>query len=190
MPTAHDPHTGQFTSGQQHHAQSEHHEERAQAHREAHLAGGSHAHKRADLAHRQAAAEHRQAGYEFGSPAYPRLAARAHGMTRSAEIASQQAGKIGRDKSMTTTDRLYQLARDHGLQVRDAGEGKIHQTMSEFKRGELHSGSKRGPKVKSRRQAIAIALSQAGKSNRDTRDSIAALARDRGLTYDAGKRAG
>lgn len=32
-------------------------------------------------------------------------------------------------------------------------------TMHEFKRGELHSG-KSGPVVKSRRQAIAIGLSQ------------------------------
>jgi len=32
--------------------------------------------------------------------------------------------------------------------------------MGEFKRGSLHSGSKTGPKVKSRKQAIAIALSE------------------------------
>lgn len=38
--------------------------------------------------------------------------------------------------------------------------------MREFKKGSLHSGSKKGPKVKSRKQAIAIGLSemrQAGK---------------------------
>ena len=33
--------------------------------------------------------------------------------------------------------------------------------MHEFKEGNLHSGSKHGPKVTSRKQAIAIALSQA-----------------------------
>jgi hypothetical protein len=37
---------------------------------------------------------------------------------------------------------------------------KIHTVMGEFKRKKLHSGSKRGPKVKSRRQAIAIAMSE------------------------------
>lgn len=42
--------------------------------------------------------------------------------------------------------------------------GKMEKTMHEFKVGKLHSGSKKGPKVKSRKQAIAIALSQAGKS--------------------------
>ncbi len=36
----------------------------------------------------------------------------------------------------------------------------IDKTMSEFKAGELHSGSKHGPKVKSRAQAVAIGLSE------------------------------
>jgi hypothetical protein len=38
---------------------------------------------------------------------------------------------------------------------------KIRQTMHEFKHGELHSGSKQGPPVKKRAQAVAIALNQA-----------------------------
>lgn len=36
--------------------------------------------------------------------------------------------------------------------------------MHEFKSGSLRSGSKKGPKVKSRKQAIAIALSEARKA--------------------------
>lgn len=32
--------------------------------------------------------------------------------------------------------------------------------MHEFKHGDLHSGSKSGPKVKSRKQAVAIMLSE------------------------------
>lgn len=32
--------------------------------------------------------------------------------------------------------------------------------MEEFSKGKLHSGSRKGPKVKSRKQAIAIGLSQ------------------------------
>jgi hypothetical protein len=39
---------------------------------------------------------------------------------------------------------------------------KVHRVMHEFKHGELHSGSKHGPKVKSRKQAIAIAMSESG----------------------------
>jgi hypothetical protein len=42
---------------------------------------------------------------------------------------------------------------------------KIETTMSEFKSGDLHSGSDNGPKVTNRKQAIAIALSQQRKAN-------------------------
>ena len=41
------------------------------------------------------------------------------------------------------------------------GQKKIGKVMHEYKAGELHSGSKSGPMVKSRKQAIAIALSEA-----------------------------
>jgi hypothetical protein len=41
------------------------------------------------------------------------------------------------------------------------GKGSIEQTMGEFKRGKLHSGSKKGPQVTDRAQAIAIALDTA-----------------------------
>jgi len=43
-------------------------------------------------------------------------------------------------------------------------EKKIGKVYSEYKSGKLHSGSKKGPVVKSPKQAIAIALSEAGKS--------------------------
>ena len=45
-------------------------------------------------------------------------------------------------------------------------EGKVGKVMGEFKRGQLHSGSKTGPKVKSRKQAVAIALSEARKKGK------------------------
>lgn len=45
-------------------------------------------------------------------------------------------------------------------------KSKVHKVMGEFKRGKLHSGSKTGPKVKSRKQAIAIGLSEARKGKR------------------------
>lgn len=43
---------------------------------------------------------------------------------------------------------------------------KMEKVMHEFKEGDLHSGSKHGKKVTSRKQAIAIAMSEAGKSKR------------------------
>lgn len=42
-------------------------------------------------------------------------------------------------------------------------KAKMEKVMGEFKRGTLHSGSKTGPKVKDRKQAIAIGLSEARK---------------------------
>lgn len=43
------------------------------------------------------------------------------------------------------------------------GQKKVGKVMHEYKEGTLHSG-KKGPVVKSRRQAVAIALSSAGMS--------------------------
>jgi len=44
------------------------------------------------------------------------------------------------------------------------GKAKVRVVMSEFKRGELHSGS--GDVVKDRKQAVAIAMSESGMSKR------------------------
>ena len=41
------------------------------------------------------------------------------------------------------------------------GEQKIGRVMREFTEGKLHSGSKEGPKVKTTKQAVAIALNEA-----------------------------
>jgi hypothetical protein len=46
------------------------------------------------------------------------------------------------------------------------GERKVATVMHEWGKGELHSGSKKGPVVKDQRQAVAIALSQARKTSR------------------------
>ena len=46
------------------------------------------------------------------------------------------------------------------------GKRKVAKVMGEFKRGRLHSGSRTGPKVTGRDQAIAIALSGARKQRR------------------------
>jgi hypothetical protein len=44
--------------------------------------------------------------------------------------------------------------------------GKVAKVMHEFGEGKLHSGSKKGPKVTNPKQAVAIALSEAGKAKK------------------------
>ena len=45
-------------------------------------------------------------------------------------------------------------------------KAKMDKVMGEFKRGELRSGSKKGPVVRNRKQAIAIALNESGQSKK------------------------
>ena len=47
-------------------------------------------------------------------------------------------------------------------------KNKMRKVMGEYKEGTLHSG-KGGPVVKSRKQAVAIALSEANKAKKKTR---------------------
>ena len=42
---------------------------------------------------------------------------------------------------------------------------KMEKVMSEYKHRKLHAGSKRGPIVKNRKQAVAIALSEQRRKN-------------------------
>jgi len=44
------------------------------------------------------------------------------------------------------------------------GKAKIGKVLKEFKGGKLHSGSKKGPVVQNKKQAVAIALSEARKA--------------------------
>jgi len=46
------------------------------------------------------------------------------------------------------------------------GTGKIEKVMAEYKSGKLHSGSKTGPVVKSKKQALAISLSEQRKADK------------------------
>lgn len=64
---------------------------------------------------------------------------------------------------------LGKMGMEHvgGTMRKKDNPGKVEATMREFKAGSLHSGSKKGPKVTSRKQAIAIGLSQARKAGED-----------------------
>jgi len=48
-----------------------------------------------------------------------------------------------------------------------AKQKRVEDELHKFKEGTLHSGSKKGPKVMDRIQAIAIALSEAGLSKKE-----------------------
>lgn len=50
------------------------------------------------------------------------------------------------------------------------GQEGVRQEMHKFKHGQLHSGSSKGPIVTDRQQAIAIALNQAGLSNKPAKN--------------------
>lgn len=44
------------------------------------------------------------------------------------------------------------------------GQRKIKKVMREYKEGELHSGSKKGPLIKNKKQALAVAFSEASRT--------------------------
>lgn len=50
--------------------------------------------------------------------------------------------------------------------TKSAQKAKVKTVMDEWKAGTLHSGSKKGPIVRSQKQAVAIALSQSGQAKR------------------------
>jgi hypothetical protein len=66
-------------------------------------------------------------------------------------------------QTTTLRNRKMPIKTPHTKKERQAVVG---QEMHAFKHGTLHSGSKTGPKVTNRKQAIAIGLSEAGLSNR------------------------
>lgn len=86
---------------------------------------------------------------------------------------SQLKYEWGREVPELNCCRWEEFAKDPGYKIAkpDAQMPMQHNpgmgnTLHEYKTGTLHSGSKKGPVVKSRAQAIAIGMSEAGKSNR------------------------
>ncbi len=52
------------------------------------------------------------------------------------------------------------------MKKESAKQKKIHKVMKEYSEGKLHSGSKKGPVVKSKAQALAIGYSEAKKGKK------------------------
>ena len=77
-------------------------------------------------------------------------------------VISHLKGDIQTFKKEASEDRelIHKLKRDPQPKRR----AKVERVMEEFKERKLHSSSKKGPKVTSRKQAISIALSEARKA--------------------------
>jgi hypothetical protein len=54
---------------------------------------------------------------------------------------------------------------------KSGAQRKVKRVMEEYKRGTLKGGKGRHPKVKNRRQAIAIAMSESGQSRKRRKTS-------------------
>lgn len=92
-------------------------------------------------------------------------------MERGGEIDYALGGK----KQNSDVNKAFEHLSDNNVSLKEMfkrggvtpkQQNKIARVMREFKQGKLHSGSKQGPVVKDREQAIAIALSEAGVSNK------------------------
>lgn len=73
-----------------------------------------------------------------------------------------QQAKVAEKKHIT-----LEKPKSEDLSKTDKQDAKVATVMREYKKGGLHSGSKEGPIVKNRKQAIAIALSQVGLAKAD-----------------------
>ena len=58
------------------------------------------------------------------------------------------------------------MPRSASRRSQERSQAKAAKVMHEYKHGTLHSGSKHGPKVTSRKQAVAIAMHEAGMSRK------------------------
>jgi len=59
------------------------------------------------------------------------------------------------------------------MPLKGSPKQKMKQEMRRFKEGKLHSGSKQGPIVKSKDQALAISLNEAGLTKKKKRKAKA-----------------
>lgn len=72
-------------------------------------------------------------------------------------------GSLGKKKKKASSKKKKDSKKSNRYKDKYSrkAEDKINKVMHEFGQGELHSGSKKGPKVKSRKQAIAIGIAEA-----------------------------
>lgn len=73
----------------------------------------------------------------------------------------EKHGEMMPHESMGASSPKPRMHKKKHMKKKSASSKKMHKVMKEYKEGKLHSGSKKGPKVSSRKQAIAIAYSEA-----------------------------
>ena len=97
------------------------------------------------------------------------------GMARGGKLESEIDYALGGKKHNSDVNKAFEHLSDNNVSLKEMfnkggvtpkQQNKIARVMREFKEGKLHSGSKQGPVVKDREQAIAIALSEAGASKK------------------------
>jgi len=123
------------------------------------------------------------------APAMPMRAMAKGGMAKGGmNCGMAKGGKVPMEKWEASKEDLQQdkkLAAKHGMSLEawekssmdkkhdtqqsmkgmaKGGMSKVGKVMGEYKAGDLHSGSKSGPVVKSRKQAVAIGMSEARKA--------------------------
>jgi len=93
-------------------------------------------------------------------------------MDKTKKVISHMKKDIAADKGLLKYEEHKKSEKKHhkktdskksGSKAKTKGGAKIKKVMDEFKMGELHSGSKKGPLVTNPKQGIAIAISEARK---------------------------
>lgn len=79
-----------------------------------------------------------------------------------AEEAQESAHKSLKKRMSHTKKKVHKKAK--ATRYKSVPKAKIEKTLHEFKEGTLHASSKKGPIVKNKKQALAIALNTARKA--------------------------
>lgn len=107
----------------------------------------------------------REYGYDLDDPDQRRKTKRTfRAVEREAKKLREFLGDDYDDFLRRDEDEMKEVTAGSSGASKSVDRAKVRRVMHEYKHGELHSGSKTGPKVKRRKQALAIALSEASKS--------------------------